>query len=66
MPKEIKSKEEFLKLLPLAIECRVKQNKDHVKIKLRTKRILYTYKTTNQDEVKEILDQVKCPIVNIT
>jgi hypothetical protein len=66
MPKEIKNKEEFIKLLPLAIECRVKQNKDYVKIKLRTKRMLYTYKTTNQDEVKEILDQVKCPIINIT
>ncbi|MDT7892131.1 MAG: hypothetical protein RQ952_05265 [Thermoproteota archaeon] len=66
MPKEIKNKEEFIKLLPLAVECRVKQNKDHVKIKLRTKRMLYTYKTTNQDEVKEILDQVKCPIINIT
>jgi len=66
MPHEIKTKEEFLKLLPLAKECRVKQNKDHVKIKLRTNRMLYTYKTTNQEEVKEILDQVKCPIVNIT
>lgn len=66
MPMEIKSKEEFIKILPQAIECRVKQNKDHVKIKLRTRKRLYTYKTSNQDEVKEILDQVKCPIVNIS
>lgn len=66
MPKEVKNKEEFLKLIPLAIECRVKQNENVIKIKLRTKRYLYTYKTTDQNEVKEILDQVKCPIINIT
>ncbi len=66
MPKEIKSKEKFLMLIPLAMECRVKQSKEEVKIKLRTKRYLYTYKTTDQNEVKEILAQVKCPIINLT
>jgi len=64
MPKEIKSKEELLKLLPRALECRVKQSKDYVKIKLRTKRVLFTYKA-KPEEVNEILSQVKCPIINL-
>jgi len=58
MPYEVKSKEELLKLAPYAIECRVKYNKDEIKIKLRTKKTLYTYKSKSQEEVNEILNKV--------
>jgi len=62
MPVEIKTKEEFLKLLPFAKECRVVKRKNYVKLKLRLSRRLYTYKT-NEKEAEELLKQVKCKIV---
>ncbi|MDT7864480.1 MAG: hypothetical protein RQ922_01205 [Thermoproteota archaeon] len=64
MPSEIKSKEEFLKILPRAYECRIKQGKDYVKIKLRTKSKLYTFKTT-QETLNELLPMIKCQIINL-
>jgi len=64
MPSEIKSKDEFLKILPLAYECRIKQHKDYVKIKLRTKRRLYTFKTTHET-LNELLPLIKCQIINL-
>ncbi len=45
MPKEILDEEKFLELAEFAIHCRVKRVKDVVKLKLRTKKLLYTYKT---------------------
>ena len=45
MPKEIYDEEKFLELAEFAIHCRVKRVKDVVKLKLRTKKLLYTYKT---------------------
>jgi large subunit ribosomal protein L38e len=45
MPKEIFDEEKFLELAEFAIHCRVKRVKDVVKLKLRTKKHLYTYKT---------------------
>lgn len=62
MPAEIKSREEFMKLLPLAKECRVVRRKNYVKLKLRLSRRLYTYKT-NKEEADELLKSVKCRIV---
>ena len=62
MPAEIKTREEFLKLLPYARECRVVRRKDYVKLKLRLARRLYTYKT-NQAEAEELLKNVTCKIV---
>ncbi|MCD6510134.1 MAG: hypothetical protein J7L11_07120 [Thermoprotei archaeon] len=59
MPKEIRSKEELIKLSEKAIECRVKRGKDYVKIKLRLKRYLYTFKT-KPDEADELLKALKC------
>ena len=67
MPVEVTDLEEFIKITERAVECRVKKARkgNTVKIKARTKRYLYTYKTT-EDKVKEILSKVKCPkIVNI-
>ncbi len=49
MPKEIKSKEQFEKLLESATEVRVSRKGDEAKVKLRTKEALYTFKTTAED-----------------
>lgn len=65
MPQEIKNKEDLLKLIPYAIECRVKYNKNEIKLKLRTKKMLYTYVTKNQDEINEILSNIKVNVKNI-
>jgi len=65
MPVELKNLEEFIEVTARAIECRVKraakQGKDGkiVKVKARTKRYLYTYKTT-EDKLEEVLSKVKC------
>ncbi len=49
MPKEIKSKEQFEKLLESATEVRVSRKGDGAKVKLRTKEALYTFRTTAED-----------------
>ncbi|RLE95312.1 MAG: hypothetical protein DRN04_00255 [Thermoprotei archaeon] len=61
MPREIFDKEKFLELAKYARECRVKKLGDVVKLKLRLKRYLYTYKTTSE-EAEELLKQIQCPI----
>jgi len=64
MPKEIFSKKKFLELAQYARECRVKRLGDTVKLKLRLKRYLYTYKT-NPKEAEELLKAIKCPVREI-
>ncbi len=64
MPAEIFNLEEFLKLSESASECRVKRTKGIVKLKLRTKRRLYTIKLKEAD-AEEALKKVKCPIVEV-
>lgn len=49
MPVEIKSKEEFTKLLEGAALVRVARDGDNAKLKLRTKKALYTFKTTGAE-----------------
>lgn len=46
MPREVRSKEEFIRLSEKAVECIVVKNTDRgiAKIKLRTPRYLYTIK----------------------
>jgi hypothetical protein len=58
MPKELKTSEQFQKLLPSAVELRVVRKKEFVKLKLRTSDVLYTYKT-NEDEADDIIKDVK-------
>jgi hypothetical protein len=58
MPKELKSVEQFEKILPKAVEMRVVREKDFVKLKLRTSDFLYTYKT-NEDEAEEFIKNAK-------
>ncbi|MGQ4913011.1 MAG: 50S ribosomal protein L38e [Candidatus Thorarchaeota archaeon] len=62
MPKQIYDVEKFLEMTEEAEECRVKRGADKVKLKLRTKRYLYTLIVEPQ-KAEEILQQVKCQIV---
>lgn len=64
MPREIKSTEDFLEIAKRAIECRVKRLGDVVKLKLRTKKYLYTLKTT-PEEAENLLKKVPCEIVEL-
>jgi hypothetical protein len=62
MPSQIRSKEEFQKLLKSATEIRVVKSGDSSKVKLRTKTQLYTFVTT-ESEVESLTKGVKVPIV---
>jgi len=64
MPVEIHSKEEFFKIAERANECRVKRFKNVVKLKLRTKKHLYTLKV-KPEEADEILKNVKVKVVEV-
>ena len=46
MPIELKSKTELAKLLDEATEVRVVRSGDDAKVKLRTEKALYTFKTS--------------------
>ena len=62
MPKQITDVDKFLEMTEDAIECRVKRGSDHVKLKLRTKRYLYTI-VLDPQEAESTLQNVKCQIV---
>ncbi len=51
--------EEFVRVSERAVECRVKKSRGVVKVKARTRRYLYTYKTS-EDKLDEVLSKVKC------
>lgn len=59
MPVEITSLEKFAEIVKRAEECRIKRSKGAVKIKARTARYLYTYKTTEQ-ALQEVLSKISC------
>ena len=62
MPRELKSKDEFKKLLDSATEVRITRHGDEAKIKLRTKEALYTFKTSGA-EVDSLIKGLKTPVV---
>jgi|YelNatPaOPRAMG01_1025707.scaffolds.fasta_scaffold01017_21 large subunit ribosomal protein L38e len=64
MPREVFNIEEFLEISARAAECRVKKFKDGVKLKLRTKRMLYTIKLP-AEKAEEVLKKIKCKIVRL-
>ncbi|MBY8981927.1 MAG: hypothetical protein KGD57_03200 [Candidatus Lokiarchaeota archaeon] len=64
MPKEIFDEEEFVNLSDRAVHCRVKRVKDTVKLKLRTKKILYTYKT-DPISADRLLRNISCDIIEL-
>jgi len=64
MPAEIRSKGELDKLLDKATEVRVVKGKgDAVKVKLRTPKMLFTFKTT-ADEAAALTKGLKTPIID--
>lgn len=60
MPEEINTLEEFNALLPSAVEVRRKllPNSDYVKLKIRTKHTLFTYKCPS-NQVEKIWNALK-------
>ncbi len=64
MPREITTEEEFLRIAKNAEECRVKKSGDVVKLKLRTKGELYTFKT-NPNKADELQGKLECSIINL-
>ena len=62
MPRELKSKDEFEKLIGSATEVRVSRRGDEATVKLRTKDALYTFKTTSED-ADAMVKGTKAPVV---
>ena len=62
VPRELKSKDEFEKLIGSATEVRVSRRGDEAKVKLRTKDALYTFKTTSED-ADAMVKGTKAPVV---
>ncbi|UCD02387.1 MAG: hypothetical protein JSV23_05085 [Promethearchaeota archaeon] len=64
MPREIFDEEKFLEISHHAIHCRVKRLKEIVKLKLRTKKNLYTYKT-DPATAERLLRNISCDIIEL-
>ncbi|MFW9819525.1 MAG: hypothetical protein ACFE9S_13805 [Candidatus Hermodarchaeota archaeon] len=64
MPREIFDENKFLEISEFAIHCRVKRLKEVVKLKLRTKKILYTYKT-DPASAERLLRNISCDIIEL-
>jgi len=64
LPREIFDEEKFLEISEFAIHCRVKRLKQLVKLKLRTKKILYTY-TVDPLTAERLLKNISCDIIEI-
>ena len=64
MPREIYNEEKFVEISEYAIHCRVKRLKDIVKLKLRTKKILYTYKT-DPATAERLLRNIPCDVIEL-
>jgi hypothetical protein len=62
MPKQIYDVEKFVEMSEDADECRVKRDAGQVKLKLRTRKYLYTLIVEPQ-EAEAILQRVKCQVV---
>lgn len=60
MPIEIFDENEFLEIAKRAHECRVKRGDEIVKLKLRTKKRLYTIKLP-PEKADELLSKIECP-----
>ena len=62
MPFEVTSKDDFRELLKEAQEIRIVRKEDSAKVKVRTKKGLYTYKTTSE-EADALVKGAKAAIV---
>jgi large subunit ribosomal protein L38e len=64
MPREIFDEDRFLEISEYAIHCRVKRLKEVVKLKLRTKKTLYSYKT-DPATAERLLRNISCDIIEL-
>ena len=64
MPQEVFDADKFVKISERAEYCAIKRLKDVVKLKLRTRSYLYTFKT-GQAQAEEILRRLKCEVREI-
>ena len=64
MPKQITDIKEFINRSETAEECRIKRTRDAVKLKLRTKKILYVLKIPPA-EAESIIKKLKCEIIEL-
>jgi len=64
VPREIFDEEKFLELSEYAIHCRVKRLKEIIKLKLRTKKILYTFKA-DPASAERLLRNISCDIIEL-
>jgi hypothetical protein len=62
MPVEIADAEKFIQVSERASVCRVKRLQDTVKLKLRTRKALYTIKV-DPEKAAELIKQIKCDII---
>jgi hypothetical protein len=65
MPKQIFDSKTFKNLIDRAEEIRVSRDKGRTKLKLKTKGMLYTY-VSDEDEAEKLLKNVDKPIVELT
>ena len=64
MPREIFDEEKFIELSEFAVHCRVKRLKEVVKLKLRTKKVLYTFKT-EPTTAERLLRTIPCDVIEL-
>ncbi|HVP23633.1 MAG TPA: hypothetical protein VMS77_06950 [Conexivisphaerales archaeon] len=64
MPRQIYDAKSFKKLIEKADEVRVVRGEEHVKLKLKTKHLLYTY-VAEKAEADKLLKNVSKPIKEI-
>ncbi len=64
MPREIFDEEKFLEISEFSIHCRVKRLKESVKLKLRTKKILYTL-VCDPVTAERLLKNIPCDIIEL-
>ena len=63
-PQQIFDPTKFLELTTRAINCRVKRKDKEVKLKLKTKKRLYTF-ITDPETADVLLKKVSCDIIEI-
>ena len=64
MPKQITDIKEFINRSETAEECRIKRDRDAVKLKLRTKKTLYVLKIAPA-EAESVIKKLKCEIIEL-
>ncbi|MHA1791537.1 MAG: hypothetical protein ACTSVI_02765 [Promethearchaeota archaeon] len=64
MPSQIFDPEKFLEISHSAQNCRVLRKKDKVKLKLRTKKKLYTY-IADPETADALISKIECEIIEL-